>query len=120
MKGSVNRMNLDEFKARIAPPEGPLAKRVKGIPFSRHDPECRRRETGRPSANCERCKGAKRRIANRKRAKKLAAKCAAEESVLHYKDTGPRKSDSVFAVSGGLRRPFGSESHFSITLWCVR
>src|SRR5579863_1520244 len=95
-------MTLDEFKARIAPLERPIAKRVSGVPFSRHDPDCRLRETGRPSTKCERRKGAKRRKANRKKAKRVAARCAAEESVLHYKDRGARKSESVFTVSGGL------------------
>ena len=102
MRSKNRGMTLDEFKARIAPQEGPIAKRVKGGPFSKHDPDCRLRETGGPSTKCERCKGAKRRKANRKKAKRLAAKCAAEESVLHYKDKRERKSDSVFAVCGGL------------------
>jgi len=95
-------MTLDEFKARIAPREGPIAKRVSGVPFSTHDTDCRLRDTGRPSAKCERCQKAKRRRANRRKAKRVAAKCAAEVSVLRYKDKGPRKSDSVFAISGGL------------------
>src|ERR1700756_3729866 len=94
-------MQLEEFKARIAPIEGPTWK-PRGVPFSRHDPDCRVRETGRRSATCEACKAAKRKKANRKKARRAGAKRATEDSVFHYKDTGPRKSDSVFAVSGGL------------------
>ena len=94
-------MNLEEFKARIAPIEGPTWKRA-SAPFSRHDAGCCLRETGRPGPTCERCKAKKRRKANRKKNKRAEAKRAAEDSVFHYRDREPRKSDSVFAVSGGL------------------
>jgi hypothetical protein len=89
-------MTLEEFKARIAQPEGPIAK-PKRVPFSKHDPSCKLQETGRHTATCERCKALK-----RKKAKKAAARRHTAKATPSRKSKRPRSSDSVFAVSGGL------------------
>ena len=59
-------MTLEEFKARIAQPEGLLLK-PKRVPSSGHDATCHLRETGRYTAKCECCKALRRRALRRRR-----------------------------------------------------
>ena len=93
-------MTYDQLKARIAELEGRIAN-PPGIPFSRHDPDCRLPETGRYAAKCGRCQRLKERKTRKAAAQRILAKQA-----LHPQSKGQsnreRKSESVFTVSGGL------------------
>ena len=94
-------MTLEEFKARIAQPEGPLLK-PKRVPSSGHDATCHLRETGRYTAKCECCKALRRRTLRRRKAKRASERRAAAKPVQHCKPERLRHSESVFTVSGGL------------------